>query len=92
MPQPFNAILGALVGGAKVFLFVSLAGSLFTMGKNKLQEVRNESQRNPFLATAIQFWSDQLTSINLQQLLPTEEQSAAPAPHSNLPAPQKGVH
>jgi uncharacterized membrane protein required for colicin V production len=90
LPQPFNAIFGALVGGAKVFLFVSLAGSLFTMGKNKIQEVRDESQRNPFLATAIQFWVDQFSTIHLQQLLTTDEPPASTTPPVEHPAPQKG--
>lgn len=91
LPQPFNAILGALVGGAKVFLFVSIAGSLLTMGKNKLQEVRDESQRNPFLATAVQFWASQLSAIQLQHLLPAEEPTATPTPQPTPSASQKGA-
>ncbi len=77
LPQPFNAILGALIGAAKVILFVSLAGGLFTMARNTVKEVREESERNPFMAVVMEFWVGQLEKIPVVRNL-TDSTDAAP--------------
>lgn len=92
LPQPFNALLGALIGAVKVGLFISIIGGLFTMGKTRLQEVRNESERNPFTAMAVQFWSDRLSALK-QSLFPQNEASIAPTnSDANRALFEKGAH
>lgn len=87
LPQPFNAILGALTGAVKVFFFISIIGGLFTMGKNQVQAFREASERNPFLAVVSQFWMDQLSAFNFKQCMTPVLQNDAPktsptSPHS----------
>lgn len=87
LPQPFDAILGALTGAVKVFFFISIIGGLFTMGKNQVQAFREASERNPFLAVVSQFWMDQLSAFNFKQCMTPVLQNDAPktsptSPHS----------
>jgi uncharacterized membrane protein required for colicin V production len=85
-PQPFNAIFGALIGGVKVFLFISLIGGLSTMGKNYVNEVRATSDQNPFLAVVADFWVEQFKTLplvqqHLQQSTPNHTPGQTAKPH-----------
>lgn len=87
VPQPFNAILGALIGGAKAFVLISLVMGSLQVIKEKVNKTFQASEENPVSAAALTFWKDQfLPDLTGDSIIPhlttsekTEpEQSAEP--------------
>lgn len=60
IPQPFNAILGALLSCAKGVLFVSIIAGLYTLTQEKLDTLRKQQEENPLAEAALSFWKDRL--------------------------------
>lgn len=56
LPQPFNAILGALLSGAKGVLFISIAAGLYTLTQEKIETIREQQDNHPLAKAAATFW------------------------------------
>lgn len=70
IPQPFNAIIGALVGGLKVVVIVSVIGGLLTVAQDRFRTLREQSEQNPFAAVVAQFWINRFNQFDWSQLNP----------------------
>jgi uncharacterized membrane protein required for colicin V production len=73
IPQPFNAILGALIGAIKVVLIVSVIGGLITVAQDRFQSLRKETEQNPFTAMVAQFWINRFQSLDFANLTSTDD-------------------
>lgn len=62
-PQPFNAILGALVGVAKAVLLVSVAAGVLSVAQDRLSGLRVRSEGNPVSAAAARFWAARFNAL-----------------------------
>lgn len=62
VPQPFNAILGALIGALKVFLVVSLVGGVCHVVRDWTDDLLAKREGNPLAAAAFDFWRERFTS------------------------------
>lgn len=58
IPQPFNAILGALIGGAKAVVIIGLVMGSIQVIKDKINKTFEASEENPVSAAALTFWKD----------------------------------
>ena len=79
IPQPFNAILGALIGALKVVIIVSVVGGLITVAQDRFQALRTETEQNPFMAMVAQFWINRFQSLDF---------STFTTPATETPSPQ----
>lgn len=62
-PQPFNAILGALVGAAKAVLLISVAAGVLSVAQERFSGLRARSEENPVSAAAARFWASRFTAL-----------------------------
>lgn len=91
VPQPFNAILGALIGGAKAFILISLVMGSFQVIKEKINKTFQASDENPVSAAALTFWKDQFltdltgNSIHPNVTAPETTNPSQPEPANGLP-------
>ena len=87
VPQPFNAILGALIGAIKVIAVVSVVGGLITIAQERFVALREQSEQNPFTAIVAQFWVQRFQAINFTELsVPTATTSTTePPPPATTP-------
>ncbi len=59
LPQPFNAILGGLVGAAKGLFLISAAASIVWMVKDRAERFQKATaEGNPIVASTSDFWAD----------------------------------
>ena len=59
LPQPFNAILGGLVGAAKGIFLISAVASIVWMVKGRAERFRDAAENgNPIVASTSDFWAD----------------------------------
>lgn len=63
VPQPFNAVLGGLIGGAKAVLMISVAAGLVALVQDRLDGFCGQSEQNPVSAAAIRFWNNQFDRL-----------------------------
>ena len=86
IPQPFNAILGALIGAGKVFLIASLIAGVVSVTREKAQKALSEQGENPLTAAALTFWQAQLNDLLPQgeSVLPELKHRAEELPDGNL--------
>jgi uncharacterized membrane protein required for colicin V production len=87
LPQPFNAILGALIGVVKVVTIASVVGGLITIAQERFATLREQSEQNPFTAIVAQFWVQRFQAIDFSALaVPTDATSATPSqPPATIP-------
>lgn len=62
-PQPFNAILGALVGAAKAVLLISVVAGVLSVAQERFSGLRARSEENPVSAAAAHFWSARFNAL-----------------------------
>lgn len=68
-PQPFNAILGALLGGAKMVLIVSLVAGTIGAANDWIRGLREAPRsENPISVAALDFWEERFSWEALQAL------------------------
>lgn len=83
LPQPYDAIFGALFAGAKCFVFISLIAAVATLSKTWFKDRLEQRQENPLSAAAIDFWRTAYLPA-LSQVLPI--------PRSNAPTEAADAH
>jgi len=62
-PQPFNSILGALVGACKAFVLVSVLSTLLSIAQNGFFGLRSLSEENPVTSSVAQFWKERFELV-----------------------------
>lgn len=83
LPQPYDAIFGALFGGAKCFIFISLIAAVVTLAKTWFKDRLEQRQENPLSAAAIDFWrTDYLPALR----------HVLPIPHAEAPTETADAH
>ena len=75
LPQPFNAILGGVVGAAKGLFLISAAASVVWMVRDRADRFQQLRADNPVFASATDFWADRLRGAAADAL----EKAAPPA-------------
>ncbi|MEG1552530.1 MAG: CvpA family protein [Kiritimatiellia bacterium] len=63
VPQPFNALLGALIGAAKIILFVSVIGGICAVATDRLKGLRKSTKESPLTLAIADFWSTRFKSV-----------------------------
>ncbi len=58
VPQPFNAVLGALVGAAKAILFISIIAGSVKLIRERIKEYTSEDIANPATNAMIGSWKE----------------------------------
>lgn len=87
VPQPFNAILGALIGGAKAFVLISLVMGSFLVIREKINQTFRASEENPLSAAALTFWKDHfLPDLTGEAIIPRLTAPEPEAPNPTDPA------
>ncbi len=78
VPQPFNAILGCLVGAAKGFFLISVAASVAWMVRERAGRFQHLRENNPVVSAAEAFWADQLHALKgrVADVIPGSEEAA----------------
>ena len=86
VPQPFNAILGALIGAGKVFLIASLIAGVVSVAREKAEKALSEQGENPLTAAALTFWQAQIQDLLPQgeSVLPELKRRGEELPDGNL--------
>lgn len=62
-PQPFNALLGALVGAAKAVLLISVVAGVLSVAQERFSGLRARSEENPVSAAAAHFWAARFNAL-----------------------------
>lgn len=79
LPQPFDAILGGLVGAAKGFFLISTTASVVWMVRDRAERFQNASAGgNPIVASTSDFWADRFqvsVKVNPEVTVTTKESS-----------------
>lgn len=57
IPQPFNAILGFLIGGGKAFLLISVIAGAITASKDHIQSLQETTKESAIANAAAAFWA-----------------------------------
>lgn len=57
IPQPFNAILGFLIGGGKAFLLISVIAGAITASQEHIKGIQAKTKESPIANAAATFWS-----------------------------------
>ena len=91
LPQPFNALLGAVIGAAKVILIVSVVGGLVTVAEDRFKTLREQTERNPFSAMVAQFWINRFNSLALPMLHSDSAEPAQTQPAATSAAKQRSA-
>lgn len=61
IPQPFDAIIGAVVGAAKVILLASVVAGLWGMAADRAHGLALGAERHPVATAARAFWANRFT-------------------------------
>ncbi len=62
IPQPFNAILGFLIGGGKAFLLISIIAGAITASKDHIQGIQAKTKESVIANAAAAFWSSRFNN------------------------------
>lgn len=78
VPQPFNAILGCLIGAAKGFFLVSVAASVAWMVRERAERFQHLRENNPVVSAAEAFWAEQVQTLKgrMADAIPGNEEDA----------------
>lgn len=60
VPQPFDSVLGFLMGGAKAFLLISILSGVVIASRNYVKTVREKVKQSVVANAAADFWADRL--------------------------------
>lgn len=58
IPQPFDAILGFIVGGGKAFLLISIIAGVITASDDYINTIREKTEGSLVANAAAAFWKD----------------------------------
>ncbi len=58
LPQPFNAILGLLIGGAKGFILISIVAGVCSVANEQLQALREQPAKHKVIQSGADIWKN----------------------------------
>ncbi len=72
IPQPFNAILGGVVGAGKALFFISVIAGSVQLIQQRFNEILPEDVANPAIDTIVESWQE-LILPDFQRIINGEE-------------------